>query len=91
MNAMRMMLAVMAMLVAGCSTPADEYYLLSAAGPAPTGGGMGVGVGPVTVAEYLDRSNIVFQSGPQKLEISDRHHWAGDMRKSVASVVMGLP
>lgn len=48
---------------------------------------MGIGVGPVVVAEYLDRSNIVFQSGPQKLEIADHHHWAGDMKKSVASVM----
>jgi uncharacterized lipoprotein YmbA len=87
MNAMRMMLVGLAVLVVGCGSTADEYYLLSAAGPAPSGGGMGIGVGPVTVAEYLDRSNIVFQSGPQKLEISDRHHWAGDMRKSVASVM----
>ena len=87
MNVMRLILAVAVMLVVGCGGQADEYYLLSAAGPAPTGGGMGVGVGPVTVAEYLDRSNIVFQSGPQKLEIADSHHWAGDMKKSVASVM----
>jgi uncharacterized lipoprotein YmbA len=44
-------------------------------------------VGPVTVAEYLDRSNLIFQTGGQRLEVADGHHWAGDLRKSIASVM----
>jgi uncharacterized lipoprotein YmbA len=48
---------------------------------------MGIGVGPVTVAEYLDRSNLIFQTGGQRLEVAETHHWAGDLRKSIASVM----
>lgn len=78
---------LLAALVTGCGGRADEYYLLTPAGPAPAGGGIGIGVGPVTVAEYLNRSNLVFQSGAQKLEVADGHHWAGDLRRSIASVM----
>lgn len=75
-------------LITGCfRSRADEYYLLTPAGPAPRGGGIGVGVGPVSVAEYLDRSNLIFQTSGQRLEVSDQHHWAGDLRNSIASVM----
>lgn len=40
-----------AVLMTGCAGKADQYYLLTPAGPAPRGGGMGIGVGPVSVAE----------------------------------------
>jgi uncharacterized lipoprotein YmbA len=76
-----------AVLMTGCAGKADQYYLLTPAGPAPRGGGMGIGVGPVSVAEYLDRSNLIFQTGGQRLEVADNHHWAGDLRKSIASVM----
>lgn len=81
------MVGLVALLAAGCGGVADQYYLLTASGPAPTGGGMGIGVGPVVVAEYLDRSNLVFQTGTQRLEVADGHYWAGDLRKSVASAM----
>lgn len=74
-------------LLAGCGGGADQYYLLTPAGPAPTGGGIGIGVGPVTVAEYLDRSNLIFQTGDHRLEVADGHHWAGDLRRSISSVM----
>lgn len=84
---LRILLGAVAVLLVGCGGAGDQYYLLTAAGPAPTGGGMGIGVGPVTVAEYIDRSNMIFQTGPQKLEVAEGHHWAGDVRKSVASAM----
>ena len=80
-------LAGVAVLLAGCAGVSDSYYLLTAAGPAPSGGGPGIGVGPVSVAEYADRSNLIFQSGPQKLEVAESHHWAGEVRKSVATAM----
>jgi uncharacterized lipoprotein YmbA len=87
MKRVHVLICLAAMIVAGCAGPGDQYYLLTASGPAPSGGGMGIGVGPVTVAEYIDRSNMIFQSGPQKLEIAETHHWAGEVRKSVASAM----
>ncbi|NNC90106.1 MAG: membrane integrity-associated transporter subunit PqiC [Akkermansiaceae bacterium] len=81
-----LVVSLAALVLAGCGT-ADRYYLLTAAGPAPSGGGRGIGVGPVSVAEYLNRSNMVFQSGGNQLEVAENHHWAGDLEKSIASVM----
>jgi uncharacterized lipoprotein YmbA len=86
-NVTKFLLGMGLALLAGCGGAGDQYYLLTASGPAPSGGGMGIGVGPVTVAEYVDRSNMIFQTGPQKLEVAETHHWAGDVRKSVASAM----
>ena len=56
-----MLMAALVVLAAGCGGGADEYYLLSAAGPAPTGGGVGIGysihAGMVCVADGSDRAD----------------------------------
>ncbi|QTN32694.1 membrane integrity-associated transporter subunit PqiC [Akkermansiaceae bacterium] len=76
-----------AAVLAGCSNPTPTFYKLSAEGPLPSGGGTGIGVGPVSLAEYVDRQNIVIQSGPNKIELAGNHLWAGDLDNSVARVV----
>ncbi|MEK6232084.1 MAG: PqiC family protein [Luteolibacter sp.] len=78
---------IVAFLVAACSSPVPTFYMLSAEGPLPSGGGIGIGVGPVTLAEYVDRQNLVIQSGPNKLELAESHLWAGDLDNSVERVV----
>lgn len=72
---------------ASCANPVPTFYMLSPEGPLPSGGGMGIGVGPVSLAEYVDRQNIVVQSGPNKLELAESHLWAGDLDNSVSRVV----
>lgn len=75
-------------LLVSCSSPQRNFYVLSAAGPAPSGGGIGIGVGPVDIASYLsERPYVVFQSSPNKMEISDQHEWAGDLRSGFMSVL----
>ena len=78
---------ITALLLAACATPVPTFYVLSPEGALPDGGGMGIGVGPVTLAEYVDRQNIVIQSGPNKLELAESHLWAGDLDNSVSRVV----
>ncbi len=57
-----------------------NYYVLAPSGIAPSGGGAGIGIGPVTMADYLqERPYLVFQSTPTKMEVSDEHRWAGDL------------
>ncbi len=57
-----------------------NYYVLAPAGKAPSGGGPGIGIGPVTIADYLsERPYLVFQSTPTRMEVSDKHQWAGDL------------
>ncbi len=74
------------MLLAGCGTGQKHYYVLTADGPVPSGGGRGIGVGPVILAEYLDRSNLVIQQGPNQLAVAEDHRWAGELSSSIARV-----
>lgn len=81
------LLAALFFLLAACSSNNHNYYLLSPAGPAPAIAGMGIGVGPVTTAQYLDRPELVFQSSDNILEVSDEAEWAGELDKDFARVL----
>ncbi|RYG17792.1 hypothetical protein EON82_23420, partial [bacterium] len=59
-------IVTLAMQLFSCA-PAKSFYVLTAEGPAPSGGGMGVGVGPVSLAGYLDRANLVYQEGGNRM------------------------
>ncbi len=73
--------------LASCSTE-RSYYVLSPTGQAPSSGGVGIGVGPVTMADYLiERPYLVFQSSPNKMEISNNHVWGGELRNDFTRVL----
>ena len=72
--------------LAGCAQSGKKFYVLTPAGPAMGGGGVGIGVGPVTLAEYVDRSNLVIQQAPNELAVAEDHRWAGDLSASIARV-----
>ena len=74
-------------VLSGCGNRYPNFYTLSPEGPSPTGGGMGIGVGPVTLAEYVDRQNLVIQTGPNKMEIAELELWSGDLDNSIARVL----
>lgn len=76
-----------AILLAGCAGTSRSFYLLTADGPAPAGGGLAIGVGPVTLAEYIDRPNLVLQDAPNRLAVAEDHRWAGALDASVARVM----
>ena len=67
--------------------PAKSYYLLTPEGPAPSGGGRGIGVGPVSLAAYLDRPNLVFREGSNRFAVAESHRWAGDLEDNISSVL----
>ncbi|MDA0813385.1 MAG: PqiC family protein [Verrucomicrobia bacterium] len=78
-----------AMLLGACSsTDPIRYYMLSAdaAPQANSASTLVLGVGPVTIPEYLDRSELVFQSAPNRFEIPSQHRWAGSLREDVQRV-----
>ena len=83
----RIFALLLMVLVVGCAGGSKSFYMLTAEGPAPSGGGKGIGVGPVTVAEYLDRPNLVIQEGGNSLAVAEDHRWAGDLPTSVARVM----
>lgn len=79
-------LTAAALLSSSCA-PAKSYYLLTPEGPAPSGGGSGVGVGPVSIAAYLDRPNLVFREGSNRFAVAESHRWAGDLEDNISSVL----
>ncbi|MBB5349992.1 hypothetical protein HNR46_000213 [Haloferula luteola] len=79
-------LSLPALLLSHCAD-ANHYYILTAEGPAPNGGGVGIGVGPVTIPAYLDRDNLVFQQQGNSLAVAEAHRWAGELDENIAQVL----
>jgi uncharacterized lipoprotein YmbA len=73
------------LLLAGCAG-SKSFYVLTPDGPTPSGGGAGIGVGPVSLAEYIDRANLVLAESENQLSVAEDHRWAGDLSASVARV-----
>jgi uncharacterized lipoprotein YmbA len=78
--------AALCLILASCGAGPKSYYMLTADGPAPSSGGAGIGVGPVMVAEYIDRPNLVLQEQANQLAIASDHRWAGALDASIARV-----
>jgi uncharacterized lipoprotein YmbA len=90
---------VLAALVAGpagCSLGKNvptRYFVLTpvaAAGPGRTGMAprdVTVGVGPVRLPAYLDRSQIVTRTARDEVEISDLDQWAEPLPDAVARII----
>ena len=74
------------LLLTSCGTP-KSFYILTPEGPAPTGGGPGIGVGPVSLAAYLDRPNLVYQETGNRIAIAESHRWAGELESNISSVL----
>lgn len=83
----RFFIFIVAFLHTACSEPNKNFYVLTARGPVPSGGGVGIGVGPVALSEYIDRSNLVIQESQNQLAVAEHHRWAGDLSASIARVV----
>lgn len=81
-----LLLALTAWTLSSCTTGLS-YYILTPEGPAPSGGGKGIGVGPVSIAAYLDRENLVFQESGNRLAVAESHRWAGDLEDNISSVL----
>ena len=70
----------------------QEYYRLSAEPSASTHGGnssVTLGVGPISLPAYIDRSELVFQSGPNEFQIPPNVSWVGSLQANIASALAG--
>ena len=77
-----------AVLLTGCGGAKDEYYRLTPSGPAVLKtSGLAVGVGPLMLPTYVDRAELVFQSGPNKFEIPAKVRWAGSLQDNFGQVL----
>src|SRR5215831_20400858 len=84
------------LVLSGClgSTPPTQFYLMppltspDTAPPASAGWrDLTLGVGPVTVPPYLDRSQIVTRTSRAKLTLADFDQWAGPLADTIARVL----
>ena len=77
-----------AVALAACGGAAQKYYQLAPDGAAPTGTvGLGVGVGPISLPGYVDRAELVFQSGPNEFQVPADAHWTGSLKENISRVL----
>jgi uncharacterized lipoprotein YmbA len=84
---------VLAATLAGCAAkgPPPNMYLLSSEAPSrlPTfETGVVVGLGPVAVAPYLNRNQIVTRTTASRLDLSEGHQWAEPLKDGLTRVLL---
>lgn len=79
---------IVAVLAAGCATPASRFYTLSTT-PAPAGAPVAysVAVGPVTIPAVIDRPQIVVSTSPNQVQLDEFNRWAAPLQSNIARVV----
>ena len=76
------------LFIAGCgSSPPSRFYTLNAiprAAAVPTttdvNTSVSIKVGPVSIPDTLDQSQIVTRTGPNALELNEFNRWGGDLQ-----------
>jgi uncharacterized lipoprotein YmbA len=76
----------------GCAgNQPTSFYTLSATAepqPAPSSGeGLVIGLGPVTLPQYLDRPNIVTRAGANQMRLGDFQQWAEPLEPLLNRVI----
>ena len=85
-------LVASALALSACgSTPPSRFYTLEAVPaalkPAADAGGLAIDVGPVVLAEGLDRAQMVTRVGPNEVELHEYSRWAEHLEDNVARVL----
>lgn len=83
---------VMALLAGGClggTAPTRFYVLAPIDGPAVPGArALTIGVGPVALAGYLDRPQIVTRPGTDKIDLAEFDQWGEPLRDGISRVLV---
>jgi hypothetical protein len=75
-------------LVACGSSPPNQYYRLTPqASPGSTAEKPALGVGPVSIPDYLKRSGMVYSGGANQLLITEQQRWAEPLDEGIERVV----
>ena len=75
------------MLLVSCGS-SDHFYRLSAEAPASRGqSSLSLGVGPIALPSYVDRTELVYQSGPNEFQVPPNERWAGSLRDNMSQVL----
>jgi uncharacterized lipoprotein YmbA len=81
-------------VLGGClgSSPPSRFYLLSPLpaqeAPSTAASGLALGVGPVALPEYLNRTQIVTRQGENQLQLGEFDRWAEPLGKSFSRVLV---
>ena len=86
------LVVVTALLGAGClgggNAPTRLYVLAPVETPAlPASGALSVGIGPVHVAGYLDRPQIVTRPNADRIDVGDFDQWGEPLRDGISRVL----
>jgi len=77
--------------LSGCATtPPPTFYQLEEPASTHLSGlerGIAIGVGPVELAAYLDRPQIVSRAAAHKLQLSESNMWAEPLKESILRVI----
>jgi uncharacterized lipoprotein YmbA len=78
-----------ALFLTACgSTPQSNHYMLSTIGEGTAGNtGPAIGIGPITVPEYLNRNAMVLNEDSNRLKIAKYDRWAEPMGNGIQRVV----
>ena len=83
--------ALIILVFSGCGTsPKPDFYHLEQSVSTQLTGlerGVAIGIGPVNMAPYLDRPQIVTRAGNHKLELSEFNRWSEPLKSSVSRVI----
>jgi uncharacterized lipoprotein YmbA len=90
----------LSLLLAGCagtSSQPTRFYRLDgqpiraeAISLKPLPGQKLVGIGPIKLAAYLDRPQIIERHSPHRLQLHEFDHWAGSLQENIVQVVTDL-
>ncbi len=85
----RFVAALLLLLVTACSATApSHHYLLRAAESLPASNSrIGVGVGPISIPEYLQRDNLVLSGSGSRLDIRSHERWAEPLDQGIGRVL----
>lgn len=77
------------LLLTGCgSTPSNNYYVLTAhEGVSTDGQTPSLGIGPIRIPEYLNRTALVYRRDGNRLQIADYERWAEPLEEGVGRVL----
>jgi len=83
----------LALLSACASSPPVDFYVLS---PLPEAqartqslreGDLSLGIGPLSLPDFLDRPQLVSRTAPNRLELDEYQRWGGSLRTDFVNVL----
>ncbi len=94
MSAVSILALAGAVALSGCAlrSAPSEFYTLSAVAPGESNTQarrpeLAIGIGPVSLPEFLDRPQIVTRSSAHRLSLDEFHRWGGSLHSDFVNVL----